>query len=159
MLLQLTPFQEILSRWNKQSVIPLNIPPLDELLGGLVPYHLQMVLGDSGIGKTWFCLNAIYQFLEKEPNTQILYIDFGGNFRIRSLEKLLSNPRKQLDQITIFQPKSLLEEIIFFRNFLEKTEYSYDLIILDSVFGPPLTCLEYFHQKSQFWKKEFSHIS
>ncbi|MFW9903660.1 MAG: hypothetical protein ACFFFH_04965 [Candidatus Thorarchaeota archaeon] len=159
MLLQLTPYQEILSRWSKKSAVPLHISFLDDLLGGLLPYHLQMVLGDSGSGKTWFCLNATYHLLEKEPNAEVLYTDFGGNFRIKCLEKLLSNPHEQLNQITIFQPKSLIEQIIFFRNLLEKSECFYDLIILDSTFGPPLACLEYFHQKSKFWnKKIFMHL-
>jgi hypothetical protein len=158
-LLQLTSLNEILSRWNKQQAVPLYIPLLDELLGGLLPYHLQVIVGEPGAGKTWFCINAIHQLLKQEPDAQILYTDFGGNFRIKNLRKLLSHPHKQLDQITIFQPTTLLDQIVFFRNLLEKSEYSYDLIVLDTVFGSPLACLEIFYNNSKFWNKRiFAHL-
>ncbi|MFX1517882.1 MAG: hypothetical protein ACFFC6_16395 [Promethearchaeota archaeon] len=159
MLFQLTPLQEMLSRWSKQKAVRLDIPLLDEFLGGLLPYQLQMCLGDSGVGKTWFCINAIRKLLTHEPDALIFYSDFGGNFRINNLRKLLSHPNEQLDQLTIFQPSSLLEQIVFFRNLLENCEFYYDLIILDSVFGPPLACYEYFHNNSKFWKKKiFAHL-
>jgi RecA/RadA recombinase len=117
-----------------------------------------MVLGDLGVGKTWFCIRAIFQLLEQSPEAEVLYCDFGGNFRIKNLKKLLSNSC-ELDQITIFHPKSLLEQIVFFRNLLETSKSSYDLIILDSVFGSPLTSQEYFQKKAKFWEKPiFSHL-
>jgi predicted ATP-dependent serine protease len=158
-LIQLTPLHEILSRWNKQQAVPLQIPFLDKSLGGLLPYHLQIIIGESGVGKTWFCINAIHKLLKQEPDAQVLYTDFGGNFRIKNLRKLLSHPNTQLDQITVFQTTTLLDQIVFFRNLLEKSECSYDLIVLDSVFGPPLTCFEYFHTNSKFWNKRiFAHL-
>lgn len=158
-LLHLTPLQEILARWNKQSAIPLNIPLLDDLLGGLLPYHLHVVVGDSGAGKTWFCMKSIFRMFQQKSEAQILYNDFGGNFRINNLRKILSSPHEQLEQIVIFQPTSLLEQIIFFRNLLETTKYSFDFIILDSVFGSPLACLEFFRKKPKFWgKKIFAHL-
>lgn len=117
-----------------------------------------MVLGDSGVGKTWFCLNAIFQLLEHTPETQVLYSNFHGNFRITNLKRLLSSSR-ELDQISIFQPNNLLEQIVFFRNLHEISRDSYDLIILDSVFGSPLTSFEYFRKKAKFWEKRiFSHL-
>lgn len=158
MLLQLTPLHEVLSRWNKQQAIPLYIPLLDELLGGLLPYHLQIIIGDSGAGKTWFCMQVISHLLQQKPEAQILYSDFEANFRINNLRELLSDPNK-LNQILIFQPKSLLEQILLFRNLLETSNYSYDLIVLDSVFGSPLSCLEYFQKRRKLWEKRlFSHF-
>ncbi|MFX0123699.1 MAG: hypothetical protein ACFFAE_08660 [Candidatus Hodarchaeota archaeon] len=156
-VLQLTSFQEVFSRWNKHSAIPLSVSSIDEILGGLLPC-LHVVVGDSGVGKTWFCIKAIFHLLEQIPKAQVLYNDFGGNFRITNLTKLLSSSYA-LDQITIFQPKSLLEQIIFFRNLLEKSKCFYNLIILDSVFGPPISCLEFFLKRGKFWEKHiFSHL-
>ena len=158
MLYQLTPFQEILSRWNKQIAIPLEIHLIDELLGGILPCHLQLVIGDSGAGKTLYCMKVISQLLKRKPEAQILYSDFEGNFRINNLRKMLSDPSK-LNQIVIFQPKSLLEQIVLFRNLVETSRYSYDLIILDSVFGSPLSCLAYFQKEQKLWEKRlFSHF-
>ncbi|UCG03410.1 MAG: hypothetical protein JSW11_05340 [Candidatus Heimdallarchaeota archaeon] len=156
---QLVPLHEIASRWNKQIAFPLDIDLIDEIIGGLIPSQLHIVVGDSGVGKTWFCLKAIFQILTKNPQAHVVYNDFRGNFRINNLRKMLSNPCEQLDQITIFQPTSLLEQIIFVRNLLEISDCSFDLIVLDSVFGSPLTCLEYFYKKSKFWnKKIFAHL-
>lgn len=157
-LLALTPFQEILSRWSKQSAIPVDIPPLDELLGGILPFSLHAVVGESGVGKTWFCLKVISEILKKQPKSLVLYVDFGGNFRITNLKKVLPSVN-QLDQITIFQPKTLLESILFFQNLLESSRYNYDLIIVDSIFGPPLLALEYLQVKKIFWEHRiFSHL-
>jgi len=157
-LLTLTPFQEILSKWTKQSAIPINIPLFDELLGGILPFSLHVVIGESGVGKTWFCLKVILEILNLHPNAEVLYTVFGGNFRINNLKRLLPNST-QLEQIIIFQPKTLLEQIIFFQNLHENTRCNYDLIIVDSVFGSPLTAIEYFHEKKKFWQKRiFSHL-
>ncbi len=157
-LIPLTPFQEVISRWNKKSAIPLDIPLIDEIIGGLLPCHLHIVLSDSGVGKTRFCLDAIFHLLEQESNAKVLYCDFYGNFRLINLKRLLTRSN-QLDQIAIFQPNNLLEQIIFFRNLLENKEQVFDLIILDTLFGSPLTALEYFQKEPRFWKKKiFSHL-
>ncbi|MHA2243992.1 MAG: hypothetical protein ACXADY_03405 [Candidatus Hodarchaeales archaeon] len=157
-LLQLIPFKKVVSRWNRRCAIPLNIDLIDEVIGGLLPYHLHMVRGDTGVGKTWFCIRAINNLFKQRPDAQVLYSDFCGHLRISNLKKILSSSC-QLEQITIFQPNNLLEQIIFFRNLLDNPECSYDLIVLDSLFGSPIDLLQYFYKESKFWKKRiFSHF-
>ena len=157
-VLQLTHFREILARWNKKNAIPLNIPLIDETVGGLLPGSLHVVRGESGVGKTWFCLRAILCLFQQDPNVQVLYSDFSGHLRFSNLKKICLSPH-QVDQITIFQPSTLLEQIIFFRNLLEKRNENYHLIILDTVFGSPINALQYFHTESKMWKKQiFSHL-
>ena len=157
-LLQLTPFKEIVSRWNRRCAIPLNIDLIDEIIGGLLPCHLHMVRGDSGVGKTWFCIRAINNLFKQRPEAQVLYSDFCGHLRISNLKKILSSSC-QLEQITILQPNNLLEQIIFFQNLLDNSKCSYDLIVLDSLFGSPIDVLQYFYKESKFWKKRiFSHF-
>ncbi|UCE13417.1 MAG: hypothetical protein JSV04_14690 [Candidatus Heimdallarchaeota archaeon] len=157
MLLKLTSINEILLRWDKSAAISMNIQLIDENVGGLLPGQLHMVQGVPGSGKTWFCFHAIDCLFRKITDAQVLYSDFQGHVRIPNLKKIISSSN-QLDQITFYQPTSLLEQIIFFRNLVEKDKTFYDLIILDTIFGPPLDFIHCLRESKMWGKQIFSYL-
>ena len=80
---------EMLLKIEKSNKIPLGIELIDNLVGGIISGHLHAILGESGSGKTWFCLKAINSMLKINSLAKIGYIDFslGNNIYliIRSL--------------------------------------------------------------------------
>jgi predicted ATP-dependent serine protease len=156
--IRLTSFKELLERWDNQRGIPLGINFLDKILGGLLPGHLQVVCGESGVGKTWFCLRAINSMLNHRSNSEILFCDFNGHLRLSNLKKIIQRS-EELDKITIIGLSDLLEQIVFFRDILQKKQKVFDLIILDTVFGSPIDSLRYFNQERKIWQNRiFFHL-
>ncbi|MFX0181891.1 MAG: hypothetical protein ACFE95_02315 [Candidatus Hodarchaeota archaeon] len=157
-ILRLTSLKALLSEWNNIRKIPLNIAVIDNTIGGLLYGYLHVVKGDSGAGKTLFCLRTIDKLLNYDPDALILYSEFSGHLRAASLKKFFLKSQK-LDQITIFQPRNLLEQIFFFRNLLDNANDVYNLIVLDTIFGSPLDSLQYFKQEKKIWENRiFSHL-
>ncbi len=140
---------DLITLWNKQSSIPLNIPIIDNTVGGLVPCYIHGVIGDSGVGKTHFCLKAINQILLKNPTSKILYCNFEGHLRHEVVKKVISEPSKR-NQIWYFTPNNLLELIVFFSDF-QKT---CDFVVIDTVFGAPVDSINYFYRHALKWEKK-----
>jgi hypothetical protein len=157
-MLRLTSLKELLTKWNNLRKIPLNIAIIDNTIGGFLYGYLHVVRGDSGAGKTLFCLRTIDKLLNYNPNAHILYSEFSGHLRAANLKKFFLKSQK-LDQITIYQPENLLEQIVFFRNLLDNPNDVYNLIVLDTILGSPLDILQYFRQEKKTWEKRiFSHL-
>ncbi len=83
--------------------IPLNLNFLDEMIGGLISGHIYLISGDSGVGKTWFCLRAIKSVLNANPEANIFYSDFSGNLRHTNIIRVLVDDYL-LKQIDFFAP-------------------------------------------------------
>ena len=148
-LLKVTPFTNIITLWREQNIIPLNIPIIDNTVGGLLPCYIHGVIGDSGVGKTIFCLRAINQVLLRKPTSKILYCNFEGHLRQEVVHKIISDPSKR-NQIWYFTPNSLSELLIFF-NDLQKR---FDFIVIDTVFGAPVDSFNYFYRHALKWEKK-----
>ncbi|MFX0205946.1 MAG: hypothetical protein ACFFDT_08155, partial [Candidatus Hodarchaeota archaeon] len=67
-MLKLTSLKELLAEWNNLRKIPLNIALIDNTIGGLLHGYLHVVRGDSGSGKTLFCLRTIDRLLKGQPD-------------------------------------------------------------------------------------------
>ncbi|NHJ01626.1 MAG: hypothetical protein EAX86_05755 [Candidatus Heimdallarchaeota archaeon] len=145
--LKVTSVSDIINLWNKQNSIPLNISIIDDTIGGLLPGFLHGVIGDSGVGKTNFCLRSVKLFFKHFPESHVLYCNLEGHLRKNVLEKSISN-QSLLAQISLFNPKSLLELMIFFNELNTK----FDFIIIDSIFGAPVDAFEYFYKKNKIWE-------
>ncbi len=146
---RLQSLPEMLFKIEKSYKITLGCELIDNLVGGIISGHLHAVVGESGSGKTWFCLNAINSMLKINSLAKIGYVDFSANLRLHNLNIML--PRKKfIDQIDFFQPKNLIESMIFAKSLLEKT--TYDLLVFDTIFGSPLQILETLKKKDGNWK-------
>ena len=129
---------------------PLNINLLDEMVGGLIAGQIYLVLGTSGVGKTWFCLRGIKSVLNANPEANILYSDYSGNLRNTNIKRVLMDDHL-LEKIDFFQPKSLTENILLIKQLLGKQNVDYDLLILDSLLGPPLLTREILYTERKKW--------
>jgi len=149
--LKIKPYSQVIKKWKegKTNAVPSNIKNVDEMIGGIVPGFLFVIWGESGSGKTLFCCNAIKNTLKRNISSKILYSDFKSNLRLKTLEKMNCD----LDRINFFQPKNLVEQIVFFQT-LQEGNCDYDLIIIDSVFGSPLDQLKYFSLERKLWSAQ-----
>ena len=136
---RLQSLPEMFSEIEKSNKIMIGVDLIDNLVGGIIPGHLHAILGESGSGKTWFCLKTINSILKTNSSAKIGYVDFSANIRNHNLHLMLSE-KNYLDQIDFFQPKTLFESIIFTTSLLKETHY--DLLIFDTIFGSPLQILE-----------------
>ncbi|MHA1975105.1 MAG: RAD55 family ATPase [Candidatus Hodarchaeales archaeon] len=141
-------YSQIMKEWKdgKLKAIPSNIENVDEMIGGIVPGILSVIWGESGSGKTLFCCNLIKNVLNKNESSKVLYVDFESNLRLITLEKLGCD----LERIDFFQPKILVEQILFFQVLQERT-CDYSLIIIDSSLGAPLQQLKYIYLEQNIW--------
>ena len=88
----------------------------------------------------------------------MLFCESSGNLRLSVLKKIIPEEEFQ-DQIDIFKPKSLIEQIIFFKNLIENSKVHYDLIIFDTLLGSPLEAINYVRTGNKLWKKRiFDHL-
>ncbi|MFW9779244.1 MAG: hypothetical protein ACFFE8_10355 [Candidatus Heimdallarchaeota archaeon] len=150
-MLKITSLRDIISQWNQLGKFPFGIPSLDRVTGGLRPGYLYSIFGDSGAGKTWFCLQIIKELWTQNSDAQVLYSDFCGHLRIGNLKKIIQKPQ-HLDQISIVKPESLVEQIIFFRKFLDESGNSkYDLVVLDTLVGSPLDAACFMGKEKPKW--------
>lgn len=157
-MIPLLTFDTIINRWINHEAIPIKIPIVDNTIGGLLPSVIHSISGDSGVGKTIFCIRAINCLFQQKNEARVLYSEINGNLRISTLKKLITE-EKLLDQIDFFKPKSLTEQIIFFRNLAEEQDFHYNLIIIDTLFGSPLNALRYLKKEQRIWKRRiFSHL-
>jgi len=136
---QLQSLPEMFSRIEKLKKIAIGLDLVDNLVGGIIPGHLHAILGESGSGKTWFCLKAINSMLKSNLSAKIGYVDFSANIRSHNLNLMLSE-KNFLDRIDFFQPKTLIESIVFTTSLLK--ENNYELLIFDTILGSPLQILE-----------------
>jgi archaellum biogenesis ATPase FlaH len=135
----------------------MHIPIIDDTIGGLLPGQLHSINGESGVGKTIFCIRAIHCLFQLKAGAKVLFCESSSNLRLSVLEKIISE--EFLDQIDILKPKSLVEQIIFFRNLIENTKVRYDLIIFDTFLGSPLEAINYVRTGNKLWKKRiFTHL-
>ncbi len=148
---------EMLLKIEKSNKIPLGSELIDNLVGGIISGHLHAILGESGSGKTWFCLKAIRSMLKVNSAAKVGYIDFSANLRMHNLNTMLPE-KKFIDHIDFFQPHNLFESMIFTKTLLEETKY--DLLVFDTIFGSPLQILETLKKKGGNWKYNiFSYLS
>jgi archaellum biogenesis ATPase FlaH len=135
----------------------MHIPIIDDTIGGLLPGQLHSINGESGVGKTIFCIRAIYCLFQIKADAKVLFCESSGNLRFSVLEKII--PEEFLDQVDILKLKSLVEQIIFFRNLIENAKVHYDLIIFDTFLGSPLETINYVRTGNNLWKKRiFTHL-
>ncbi|MFX0170606.1 MAG: hypothetical protein ACFE9L_01670 [Candidatus Hodarchaeota archaeon] len=85
-VLKLISLIEILSKRNNLRKTPLIIAIIDKTIGGLLYGYLQVVQGDSGSGKTLFCLRTIERLLKYNPDARILYSNFNGHLGLLILK-------------------------------------------------------------------------
>ncbi len=157
-IIQLFTLKSILNRWITDRALPLEIPIVDDTIGGLLPGLIHSISGDSGVGKTIFCLRAINCLFRENNEAKILYSEFNGNLRLSTIKKIISKEDLH-NQIDFFKPKSLTEQIIFFRNLTGEPDFPYNLIIIDTLFGSPLEASRYLTKEPRIWKKRiFSHL-
>jgi len=145
---RLQSLPEMVSEIEKSNKIALGLDLIDNLVGGIIPGHLHAILGESGSGKTWFCLKAIKSMLKINSAAKIGYVDLSANIRPHNLNLMLSE-KKYLDQIDFFQPQTLIESIIFTTSLLKETHY--DMLIFDTIFGSPLQILETLKTGDRNW--------
>ena len=155
-ILHLQSFNDLLSVWNATNAIPLEIDIIDNKIGGLIPGFIHIIWGDSGGGKSRFCLKSILQIFRKDKTIKILYCDHSGNLRLSILSRIFSSD--ELESITFFNPKTLLEQLIYFRE-LTESGCLFNLIIIDTLFGSPLNFSKFFQHEKLFWEKKiFEHL-
>ncbi|WP_455463608.1 hypothetical protein [Candidatus Hodarchaeum mangrovi] len=154
--LHLQSFDNLISLWNPTNAIPLEIDIIDMKIGGLIPGFIHTIWGDTGGGKSRFCLQGILQAFKKDRKIKILYCDHSGNLRYSIFSRFLSSD--ELESITFISPETLLEQLIYFRE-LTESNCLFNLIIIDTLFGSPLNFLKYFHKEKIFWSRRiFEHL-
>ena len=136
---RLQSLSEMFSDIENMEKVVVGVDLVDNLIGGIIPGHLHAILGESGSGKTWFCLKAINSMLKSNSSARIGYVDFSANIRSNNLNIMLSEKNFR-NRIDFFQPKTLIESIIFTTSLLK--EIHYDMLIYDTIFGSPLQILE-----------------
>lgn len=136
----------------------MHIPIIDDIIGGLLPGQLHSINGESGVGKTIFCIRAIHSLFQLKAESKVLFCESSGNLRRSVLKKII--PEEEfLDKVDFFKPKSLIEQIIFFKNLIENSKVHYDLIIFDTFLGSPLEAMNYVRTGNKLWKKRiFAHL-
>jgi DNA repair protein RadB len=113
------------------TYLPLECKPLDDLLGGgLESSTITEIHGESGSGKTNFCLQAARQFTLNRG--KVAFIDSEGV----SLERLkqicmTQNYKKILSKILFFTPFSFEEQEKMINNILKIKDIG--LIIVDTI--------------------------
>jgi len=117
--------------------VPTGMDIIDKILGGLSVGHIHSIIGDSGVGKSWFCQRIVNSFLEDNNNASVLYSDFSGNIHQKNLIKTIKSP-KLLKQVSFYRPTSLQENIILGKKILDGYLPNISLIVLDTIFGSPL---------------------
>ncbi|MFX0084093.1 MAG: hypothetical protein ACFFAU_00330 [Candidatus Hodarchaeota archaeon] len=157
-MIQLFTLNSILNRWSNERALPLEIPIIDDTIGGLLPSLVHSINGETGAGKTIFCLRVINSLFRQNNESKVLYSEFNGNLRLSTIKKIISK-EDLLNQIDFFKPKSLIEQIIFFRNLTKEPDSLYNLIIIDTLFGSPLDASRYLGKEPRIWKKRiFNHL-
>lgn len=157
-MIPLFTLDSILNRWINTKAIPIKIPMVDNTIGGLLPSVIHSISGDSGVGKTIFCIRAMNCLFQQKNEARVLYSEMNGNLRLSTMKKFITE-KKLVNQIDFFKPKSLTEQIIFFRTLTEEQEFHYNLIIIDTLFGSPLDASRYLIKEQRIWKKRiFSHL-
>ncbi len=136
----------------------MSIPIIDDAIGGLLPGQLHSINGESGVGKTIFCIRAINSLFQLKADAKVLFCESSGNLRLSVLKKIITE-EKLLGQVNILKPKSLVEQIIFFKNLVENTSEHYDLIIFDTLLGSPIEAINFVRTGNKLWKKRiFDHL-
>jgi len=146
---RLQSLPEMVSEIEKSKKIALGVDLIDNLVGGLIPGHIHAILGESGSGKTWLCLKTMKSMLESNSLAKIGYVDFSANIRHNNLNFMLAE-KKYFDQIDFFQPKTLIESMIFTTSLLKETNYN--LLIFDTIFGSPIQILETLKTGDRNWR-------
>ncbi|MFW9855033.1 MAG: RAD55 family ATPase [Candidatus Thorarchaeota archaeon] len=150
-MLKITSLRDMISQWNQLGKSSFGIPSLDRVTGGLRRGYLYSIFGDSGVGKTWFCLQIIKELWTQNSDAQVLYSDFSGHLRGGNVKKIIQKPQ-HLEQISIVKPESLVEQVIFFRKFLYESRNSkYDLVVLDTLVGSPLDAAYFMGREKEKW--------
>ena len=146
---RLLSLSELLFNIEKKRKFAVDSELIDDLVGGVVSGHLHAILGESGSGKTWFCLKVVKSILKINSLAKIGYFDFSANLRSNNLNLMLPE-KKYHDQINIYQPKNLIESMVFTKSLLEETKYN--LLVFDTIFGSPLQIMDAKKKMGGKWK-------
>ena len=151
-IVRVKSLQEINEELEKSIKIMMGIDIIDNLIGGLFAGQIHSILGESGVGKSWFCQQAIHSLLTSDRNANVIYSDFSGNIRFQNLKKTL-NCEEFLDQVNFFHPNSILENIILIKKIVEGQYSDISLLILDTIFGSPMQLIELFGESKKKWTR------
>lgn len=58
--------------------VPMGIPTMDDITKGMQPGHLMLLGGYTSMGKSWFALKAILQFLRQSKRSMYLSFEMGA---------------------------------------------------------------------------------
>ena len=111
------------------SRMKIKCKSIDDLLGGGVePGIITMVFGESGTGKTNFCIQASKEYAKEK---KVIFIDTEGVSFERIKQICKNDYKKILDNILFFRPNSLEEQ----EKTIEKIKKikNKGLIIIDSI--------------------------
>lgn len=81
-------------------IMKTGIKFFDDYLGGLESSTMTLLYGSYGVGKTNFCLIATVNFLRREKDKKVVFIDTDSSFSIERIKQLLDYDEKLLKDIT-----------------------------------------------------------
>ncbi len=108
------------------NMVPTGCRGIDSLLGGGIPEGvITQVYGESGAGKTNFCLQTI----KSNPSKQIIFVDTESSFHPRRVDQVMSGlDKKMLDNVKVYQVTDFSEQTEVLSNLPEC-----DFVIIDSI--------------------------
>ncbi len=150
-------FQYLKKELENSDKIQTGIHLIDNFIGGIFPGQVHAILGDSGVGKSWFCQKLISSLLRSNNNATTLYSNFSGNIRLNNFKKVLIDDRL-LDQVKFFDPTSLLENIILCKKVIDGDNPDISLLIFDMLFGSPFQFSELLRDSRKKWERNIFHL-
>jgi len=128
---------------------------LDPLLGGgFLPNTINVVLGSTGVGKTVFSLQYIFQGLKSGEKCLFVSFDMNEGAVIRTAENLGWDIKRYLDEGLVEIGKFVVEDITFLNNellnFILNNADGKTRIVIDS-FTPLVSTLDYSMRKDVNW--------
>ncbi len=102
------------------------------LFGGYETDIITVVYGDSGTGKTNFCLLAAISQAKK--GNKVIFIDTEGGFSAERIKQLASEDyKKVLDNILLLKPTNFQEQKEAFQEILKYLKQEVSLIVVDGM--------------------------
>ncbi len=117
---------------DRPETLPLDCPPLDDLLGGGIEHGvITNVYGAAGSGKTNVCVQAAVAAVE--AGDDVVFVDTEGGF---SAERFLQmhGDEAALDRIRMYEPTTFEEQEGVFRTLQEAAaDTDAGLVVVDSL--------------------------
>jgi len=102
------------------------------LFGGFEKDIVTVIYGDSGTGKTNFCLLAAVNQAKK--GNKVIYIDTEGGFSLERVKQLSESEYKRvLENILLLKPANFNEQKEAFKTLLKNLKNQISLIIVDGM--------------------------